>query len=80
VLAATLDLSFFSGGLFADAGFELVAEAAAGPTHGGMELVLSEGPSGRKVLGARQLAKYYKQKYRPQETRQGVIVNTMLAR
>lgn len=63
-----------------DGGLELVAEA--GPelvVHQGLELVLPTS-SGRKVLGARQLARYYKQKYRPQECRQGVIVNTMLAR
>lgn len=66
--------------LYTDGGFQLALGTEPVAAQGGLELVLPEGPSGRKVLGARQLARYYKQKYRPQETRPGVVVNTMLAR
>lgn len=66
--------------LCTDGGFQLALGTEPVLAQEGLELVLPEGPSGRKVLGARQLAKYYKQKYRPQETRLGVAVNTMLAR
>ena len=35
---------------------------------------------GRKVLGSREFALYYKQRHRAVDTRQSVTVNTMLAR
>lgn len=56
-----------------------------GPTGGvaGYELVVggdgSVGGSG-KIIGTRELARYYKQRPRPMDERQSVVVNTMLAR
>lgn len=48
---------------------------------GGWELAIpSQGPGGgSKILGSRELARYYKQRPKPQDNRQSVIVNTIIA-
>ena len=48
----------------------------------GYELFLpsKNGQSSQKVLGSRNLAKYYKQSHRPAEQRQSVLVNRIVAR
>lgn len=47
----------------------------------GWELAVpSKGPgAGSKVLGSREFARYYRQRPKPQDTRQSVIVNTIIA-
>lgn len=50
-------------------------------TSNGYELILPKGNNAtRKVLGSRDLAKYYKQKPKPQEQRQSVLVNRIVSR
>lgn len=47
------------------------------------ELVLpapADGARGARILGSRDLARYYKQRHRPEDERRIVLVNTMLAR
>jgi pre-60S factor REI1 len=47
---------------------------------GGWELAVpSQGSAGGKVLGSRELARYYKQRPKPQDNRRSVIVNTIIA-
>jgi pre-60S factor REI1 len=49
-------------------------------TAGGWELALpSQGSSGRKVLGSREFARYYRQRPKPQDNRRSVVVNTIIA-
>jgi hypothetical protein len=57
--------------------------AAAAPSGNGYELVVSGGGGGGgggKVLGSREFARYYRQRHKPQDDRQIVVVNTMLAK
>ena len=54
------------GGVLAAAGFELVLDGS--------------GDGGGKVLGSREFSKYYKQRPRPVESRESVLVNTVLAK
>jgi pre-60S factor REI1 len=47
---------------------------------GGWELAVpSQGSAGGKILGSRELARYYKQRPKPQDNRRSVIVNTIIA-
>lgn len=47
----------------------------------GFELVLGgEQGAAQKVLGSREFSRYYRQHHRPQDTRQSVLVNTVLAK
>lgn len=64
------------------AGKDLVLADAPAPAMvvAGYELALPAADGGTKVLGAREFARYYRQKHRPEDQRQSVIVNTMLAR
>jgi pre-60S factor REI1 len=63
------------------AGSSISSGAAA--AAGGWELAIPGGGQGSgssgKVLGSRDLARYYKQRPKPQETRRSVIVNTIIA-
>lgn len=57
-------------------GLSLGSSGAAG----GLELALpGQGSSGGKVLGSRELARYYKQRPKPQDNRRSVVVNTIIA-
>lgn len=50
-------------------------------TAQGFELVLRDQESGReKVLGTREFAKYYRQRYKPQEARNSVLAGQVVAR
>jgi pre-60S factor REI1 len=64
-------------------GKELIAGDGAGGgvvALAGYELLLDGGNGGGKVLGSREFSKYYKQRPRPLETRESVMVNTVLAK
>jgi pre-60S factor REI1 len=52
-----------------------------GGAAGGWELAIpSQGPGGgSKILGSRELARYYRQRPKPQDNRRSVIVNTIIA-
>lgn len=52
-----------------------------GGAAGGWELTIpSQGPGGgSKILGSRELARYYRQRPKPQDNRRSVIVNTIIA-
>lgn len=58
-------------------GLSLGSAAAAG----GWELAIpsSSTGSGSKVLGSRELARYYRQRPKPQDNRRSVVVNTIIA-
>lgn len=57
-------------GLRDSAGFELTVQGGGnGSSSGG----------GSKALGSRELARYYRQRPKPAETRQSVVVNTIIA-
>ena len=47
---------------------------------GNYELSVPGAAGGRKVLGSREFALYYKQRHRAVDTRQSVTVNAMVAR
>ena len=48
---------------------------------GGYELLVPGTDGGvDKVLGSREFARFYRQKHRPEDMRQAVVVNTMLAK
>lgn len=50
-------------------------------TAQGYELVLKDHESGReKVLGTREFSRYYKQRYKPQESRNSVLAGQVVAR
>eukprot|EP00897_Mesotaenium_endlicherianum_P003897 jgi/Mesen1/3535/ME000198S02737 len=73
---------------YTEGDMQLVAGHAEPPVmllRGGLELVIkgggaSGGTQGGKILGARELARYYKQKPRPSEDRSGVMKNAIIAR
>jgi pre-60S factor REI1 len=58
--------------------------SSAALSAAGYELVVggdsSSGSGTTKVLGSRDLARYYKQRPRPEDTRQSVVINTVLAK
>ncbi|CAD7703810.1 unnamed protein product [Ostreobium quekettii] len=63
-----------------EGGQELVAGDEAGLGTGGYELVLT-GEGGReKIVGTREFARYYKQKHRPTEARESVLINQIVAK
>lgn len=66
------------------AGKQLITDSgpAAAAVLGGYELMLPAGPDGQgaKILGTREFARYYRQKHRPEDTRQSVVVNTVLCK
>ncbi|KXZ51114.1 hypothetical protein GPECTOR_14g95 [Gonium pectorale] len=54
---------------------------SSGSAVAGYELVVGDGGGGGgKVLGHREFARLYRQRHRPEDERQSVVVNTMLAR
>ena len=56
-------------------------EPASAMVLGGYELMLpSSDGQGSKILGAREFSRYYRQKHRPEDSRQSVVINTVLAR
>eukprot|EP00899_Mesostigma_viride_P022637 jgi/Mesvir1/3558/Mv12024-RA.1 len=65
-----------------DVGMQLVAADAEPEVEvtAGLELVLTRPGGDAKVLGHRDYARYYKQKPKPRETHEGVLVNELLAR
>ena len=46
---------------------------------GGFELAVGGGGSSGRVLGSRQLARYYRQSYRPSDSRRSVAIASVLA-
>jgi pre-60S factor REI1 len=62
------DGGFSSGPALSAAGYELVVGGDS-----------SSGSGTTKVLGSRDLARYYKQRPKPEDTRQSVVINTVLA-
>ena len=58
-----------SGGVWSN-GYELMVPAAAS----------SSSSQAGKVIGSRNLARYYKQKHRPAEARESVLVNRIVSR
>ena len=53
-------------------------EGHLGP--GGYELVVPSSAGGSRILGSRELAPYYKQNPKPVDSRQSVIINTLIAK
>ena len=62
-------------------GGELITSEQVGLGTGGYELILMDNETGReKVLGTREFAQYYKQRPRPLETRESVLINQIVAK
>ncbi len=74
-----LDFSYMSSD-----GTQLIAahdgmESHVSLTPGGLELIV-KGDGGSKTIGSREFARYYRQRPRPSESRDGVLVNALVAR
>lgn len=72
-------------GTAADAGKQLALamdglSLGSSGAAGGWELAIpGQGTGSSKILGSRELARYYKQRPKPQDNRRSVIVNTIIA-
>ncbi|CAK9210466.1 unnamed protein product [Sphagnum troendelagicum] len=74
----------FSNSYMSSDGTQLIAahdgmESHVSLTPGGSELIV-KGDGGSKTIGSREFARYYRQRPRPSESRDGVLVNALVAR